>query len=116
MRMQNGEKMTPRDIHERAFEFACRIVRLHRTVSSRRSEGGAEPCGFHRESTGRAEGSARSALLAAAVRGVGDRADEARRVISAGSQRDRRDPDDNRAESRNAKASAFLILHSHSAF
>jgi len=28
--------MEPRDIHERAFEFACRIVRLHRTVSLKR--------------------------------------------------------------------------------
>ena len=28
--------MEPRDIHERAFEFACRIMRLHRTVSLKR--------------------------------------------------------------------------------
>jgi len=27
---------SPRDIHERAFEFACRVVRLHRTVSLKR--------------------------------------------------------------------------------
>jgi len=37
--MQNGEMMEPRDIHERAFEFACRIVRLHRTVSLKRGIG-----------------------------------------------------------------------------
>ncbi|HKS22399.1 MAG TPA: four helix bundle protein [Thermoanaerobaculia bacterium] len=27
---------SPRDIHERAFEFACRVVRLHRTISLKR--------------------------------------------------------------------------------
>jgi four helix bundle protein len=51
MRMQNEENggrqahlspvveeevVEPRDIHERAFEFACRVVRLHRTLTSKR--------------------------------------------------------------------------------
>ncbi len=29
--------MKTRDIHERAFEFACRIIRLHRTLARRPS-------------------------------------------------------------------------------
>lgn len=31
----NTEKIAPRDIQQRAFEFACRIVRLHRDLMQR---------------------------------------------------------------------------------
>ncbi len=35
-RRTQNEELRKRDIHERTFEFACRIVRLHRSLTRKR--------------------------------------------------------------------------------